>query len=79
MHTLKNALIVSTLGIVMWLGKTHAGKVHDKPMVESLKFKTHIRLLADLGFKGWNPTNVKLILPHKNQTADATSKYEKKN
>lgn len=37
-HTMKNALIVSTLGLIMWLGETHVGKVHDKPMVESLNF-----------------------------------------
>lgn len=76
MHTLKNALIVSTLGIVMWLGKTHVGKIHDKPMVESLKFKAHITLLADLGFKGWNPANTKLILPHKKPRNTKTEKKE---
>jgi DDE superfamily endonuclease/Helix-turn-helix of DDE superfamily endonuclease len=64
-HTMKNALIVSTLGLIMWLGETHVGKIHDKPMVESLKFITQITILADLGFKGWNPQNVTLILPHK--------------
>lgn len=76
MHTLKNALIVSTLGIVIWLGETHVGKVHDKPMVESLKFKTYITLLADLGFKGWNPTNVNLIVPYKKPRNTKTEKRE---
>jgi hypothetical protein len=75
-HTLKNALIVSTLGLIMWLGETHVGKVHDKPMVEPLKFITPITMLADLGFKGWNPQNVKLILPHKKPRNTKTEKRQ---
>lgn len=75
-HTLKNALIVSTLGLIMWLGETHVGKVHDKPMVESLKFITPITMLADLGFKGWNPQNVTLILPHKKPRNTKTEKRQ---
>jgi DDE superfamily endonuclease/Helix-turn-helix of DDE superfamily endonuclease len=75
-HTLKNALIVSTLGLIMWLGETHVGKVHDKPMVKSLKFNTPITLLADLGFKGWKPQNVTLILPHKKPRNTKTEKKD---
>lgn len=75
-HTMKNALIVSTLGLIMWLGETHVGKVHDKPMVEPLNFLTPITMLADLGFKGWNPQNVTLILPHKKPRNTKTEKRE---
>ena len=75
-HTLKNALIVSTLGLIMWLGETHVGKVHDKPMVESLHFFTPITMLADLGFQGWKPQNVRLILPHKKPRNTKTEKRE---
>lgn len=75
-HTMKNALIVSTLGLIMWLGETHVGKVHDKPMVESLNFLTPITMLADLGFQGWKPQNVKLILPHKKPRNTKTKKKE---
>lgn len=75
-HTLKNALIVSTLGLIMWLGETHVGKVHDKPMVEFLKFTTPITMLADLGFKGWNPQNVTLILPYKKPRNTKTEKRQ---
>jgi hypothetical protein len=80
-HTMKNALIVSTLGLIMWLGETHVGKVHDKPMaaaaaVESLGFLTPITMLADLGFQGWTPHNVKLILPHKKPRNTKTEKRE---
>lgn len=64
-HTLKNALLVSSLGLLVWLGQTYVGKVHDKTMVESLKFNTRVEILADLGFLGWKPSKVNLILPHK--------------
>ena len=64
-HTMKSTLIVSTIGFIVWLGQTFTGKVHDKTMVEDLKFKVSITLLADLGYKGWTPQNVQLILPHK--------------
>jgi len=75
-HTLKNALIVSSLGLIMWLGETHVGKTHDKPMVEALKFVTPITLLADLGFKGWNPQHIKLMLPHKKPRNTKTEKRQ---
>ena len=75
-HTLKNALIVSALGLVMWLGATHAGKVHDKAMVDSLKFATPITILADLGFKGWTPKNATVVLPHKKPRNTKTEKRE---
>ena len=73
---MKNALIVSTLGLIMWLGETHVGKLHDKTMVESLQFTRSITLLADLGFKGWTPENVSLHLPHKKPRNSKTQKKE---
>jgi hypothetical protein len=75
-HTMKNALLITTLGLILWLGATHVGKVHDKPMVENLNFHTPIRLLADLGFLGWNPKNVQLVLPHKKPRNTKTQKRE---
>ena len=64
-HTIKSTLIVSTLGIVVWLGQTFTGKVHDKTMMEHLKFEFPVTILVDLAYKGWTHENVKLILPHK--------------
>ena len=31
-HTIKSTLIVSTIGLIVWLGQTFTGKVHDKTM-----------------------------------------------
>lgn len=75
-HTMKNALLITTLGLILWLGATHVGRIHDKPMVENLNFHTPIKILADLGFLGWNPKNVTLILPHKKPRNTKTEKRE---
>ena len=73
-HTMKSTLIVSTMGLIVWLSQSFTGNVHDKTMVESLEFKTSITLLADLGYKGWNPKNITLILPHKKPRNTKTEK-----
>ena len=75
-HTMKNALLITTVGLIVWLGGTHVGRVHDKPMVENLNFSTPITLLADLGFLGWHPKNVNLILPYKKPRNTKTQKRE---
>ena len=64
-HTLKNIRIVSTVGFISWLGKTHPGKVHDKVMVDRLTVQTSFTMLADLGFQGWKPKKITLVLPRK--------------
>ena len=71
---MKNASMVSTLGLIMWLGETHVGKIHDKPMVEFLYFLIPITMLTYLGFKGWTSQNIPLILPHKNPPNTKTEK-----
>lgn len=73
-HTMKSTLIVSTLGLIVWLSQSFTGKVHDKTMIEDLNFHTPITLLADLGYKGWKPKNVTLILPHKKPRNTKTEK-----
>ena len=64
-HTMKSTLIVSTIGMIVWLGQTFTGKVHDKTMIQGIKFKNPVTILADLGYQGWSPQNVQLILPYK--------------
>jgi hypothetical protein len=73
-HTMKSTLIVSTLGLIVWLSQSFTGKVHDKTMVEDLEFHAPITLLADLGYKGWKPKNITLILPHKKPRNTKTEK-----
>jgi len=79
-HTVKNLLIVSTLGVILWLGQTVSGKIHDKKLAQQLEFNQcalhtgGILLLADLAFLAWKPDNVKLILPHKKPRNTKTEK-----
>lgn len=74
--TLKNVLIISALGIIVWLGETYVGKVHDKTMVQALTFNTQVHLLADLGFLAWRPANLHLLLPHKKPRNTKSQKKE---
>ncbi len=46
-HTLKNALIVSTLGLIMWLGETHVGKGLYYKTVKKLIYTTFIKILIN--------------------------------
>lgn len=75
-HTMKNALLITTLGTIIWLSSTFVGKVHDKRMVENLNFDTPIKILADLGFLAWKPKDVTLVLPHKKPRNTKTLKRE---
>jgi hypothetical protein len=79
-HTVKNLLIVSSLGVILWLGQTVAGKIHDKKLAQQLEFNqctlhtAGIPLLADLAFLAWKSQNVKLILPYKKPRNTKTEK-----
>lgn len=75
-HTVKNVLLISTIGTILWLSTTYGGRFHDKTIIESLSFHTSIELLADLGFLGWHPKNANLILPHKKPRNTKTENRE---
>jgi hypothetical protein len=75
-HTVKDVLLVTSIGLILWLGATSAGKLHDKTLVEDLTFHTSFTLLADLGFLGWQPNEVNLILPHKKARNTNTQKRD---
>ncbi len=64
-HTVKNLVITNLLGFIIWASPTTFGRIHDKTMSESINIATNIVIMADLGFKGWVPKQVKLLLPHK--------------
>ncbi|TAE18360.1 MAG: hypothetical protein EAY72_00685 [Bacteroidetes bacterium] len=74
-HTLKNGLIVSLVGIVLWVSPTIPGRIHDKKLMENITFSTPMQLLADSGFQGWIPENITLILPIKKQRNTKKTKY----
>lgn len=64
-HTVKNLVLCTTLGLIVFLGQTAPGRIHDKRLAELIHFKKATHLLADLGFLGWRPTGGSVSLPHK--------------
>jgi hypothetical protein len=77
MHTLKNLLIISLSGLILYLSPTVEGKCHDKPLGEALAISKPITLLADLAFYGFKPTEFSLFLPHKKPKNKELTKIQK--
>jgi DDE superfamily endonuclease/Helix-turn-helix of DDE superfamily endonuclease len=75
-HTVKNLVITNLLGFIIWASPTAYGRIHDKTMSESIQITNNIILMADLGFKGWEPKSIKLLLPHKKPRNTKTEKRE---
>lgn len=78
-HTVKNLLLCSLFGFVLFVGNTVEGTVHDKKIAdEQLDFKKQVTCLADLGFKGLEKDNMQVMMPHKKPRKEALTKIQKK-
>jgi hypothetical protein len=70
-HTIKNAVVATTACIVIFLGATVTGNVHDKPLADEqysgalAKAGDIIRLFQDTGYQGFAPEGVKITQPQK--------------
>ncbi len=64
---MKNVLLGSREGRVVFLSATYGGSVHDKTIVdeEEWPFPKGLVLHQDLGFKGHTPEGVVVQMPHK--------------
>jgi DDE superfamily endonuclease len=79
-HTLKNTLITSQKGIILYLGDTYEGTVHDKKMLDEaqIPFLNEIAVLLDLGYVGFDATNAQLMMPCKKPKNGELTQEEKK-
>ena len=67
-HTDKNLIIANEqTRQVDYLSQTRGGKIHDKKMadLEAIQYPKNTQLTKDLGFYGYEPTNVFTIQPKK--------------
>jgi hypothetical protein len=66
-HTIKNNLIVNDGKKILYLSPTVEGKMHDKALAEEteLHFPPTGLLMQDLGFLGFAPDNVEVLMPVK--------------
>jgi hypothetical protein len=70
-HTLKNAVIVTVTCLILFVGATVSGAVHDKKIAEQqysavlTNAKAKITLWQDSGYQGFAPQGVTIIQPQK--------------
>src|SRR5262249_36648366 len=66
-HTVKNALLVNALLIILFLSDTYGGRTHDKPIADASPYPLPPgrRLLQDLGFLAFTLPQVVPLMPTK--------------
>ena len=65
-HTVKNAVIVTTSCLILFVSQTVCGKTHDKKMADTMySFPISCTLYQDTGHQGYAPEKVKVIQPVK--------------
>jgi hypothetical protein len=78
-HTVKNNLITDQRGKILFLSSTYPGSVHDKTMADQAghQFPGHTVLVEDLGYLGYGPENVIVLIPNKKPRNGELSEQQK--
>jgi len=66
-HTVKNNIIVDQQSQILFLSSTYPGSVHDKTLADEAghRYPDETVLIGDLGYQGYDSSNISLIRPHK--------------
>lgn len=65
-HTVKNAVITTMTAIILFVGQTVSGAVHDKTIADTqYDFPFLCQLWQDTGYQGYRPTNAVIMQPTK--------------
>jgi hypothetical protein len=64
-HTLKNLVITTCLGLIVFATQTVSGKVHDKKLADLTVGKCTLKLKGDSGFQGLEKDWIHVQLPYK--------------
>lgn len=64
-HTLKNAILASMTGIILFVSPTYEGRTHDLRMTASYSICSGTTLWQDTGYQGYRPQRVTIIQPTK--------------
>lgn len=77
--TVKNNLITTLQGEVIYLSPTYAGSVHDKKICDEEKFRLngHCDLYVDLGYIGLTSDVAQIFIPHKRKKKQELNEEEK--
>jgi len=81
-HTVKNNLVVDQQHQILFLSSTYPGSVHDKTLADEAghDYPDETVLVADLGYQGYQPEHVSVLLPHKKpQNGELTEQQKQEN
>lgn len=78
-HTVKNNLIVDQKSNILFLSSTYAGSIHDKKIADQAahQFPNNTVLVEDLGYLGYEPENISVLLPKKKPKNRKLTQQEK--
>lgn len=78
-HTVKNAVVITTSCLILFVSQTVPGKTHDKKMADTMySFPVPCTLYQDTGYQGYAPEGVQIVQPTKKTKGKELSKEEKK-
>ncbi len=78
-HTVKNNLIVDQQSQVLFLSSTYPGSMHDKKLAHEAghRYPDETVLIEDLGYQGYEPDNISILIPHKKPKNGELTKQQK--
>ena len=78
-HTLKNVLLVDSVGSIHFLSDTYEGRVHDKCIADEARYTlpTGSILYQDAGFQGFRLPGVQIMQPKKKPRNGTLTPQEK--
>lgn len=79
MHTVKNNLVTDKNRKILYLSQTVEGSLHDKVLADEmeLSFPSEGVLMQDLGYLGYHPEKVRVVMPEKKQKNQKLSQEDK--
>lgn len=79
MHTVKNNLITDKHQQILYLSPTVEGSLYDKKLADEieLEFPTEGVLMQDLGYIGYAPDRVRIVMPGKRKKMKRSQKMIK--
>lgn len=78
-HTIKNQILSDLDGNIIFISDTYSGSIHDKVIADEqeLKFPDDSTILLDLGYLGYQPENVAIVMPFRKPRGKELSNFQK--
>lgn len=78
-HTIKNNLIIDQQSHILFLSSSYPGSVHDKTLADEAghRYPDETVIIEDLGYQGYEPDNISVVIPHKKPKNGELTKQQK--